>query len=153
MKYSICEKYKFKLASIEVMTVDLPDIDSEHPISRYIRLKDGMLSIYKGYCWDGSSVPFKNFVGFVSSGKIDFDKYCKIASLHHDSLCQLIRLGLLDKKHKQYIDTLYKDECILGGMNKKAASIRLWFLRKFGNKGVKKREHPKGEIFEVLNHG
>ncbi len=152
MKY---KKYKdhFKLASIERILVSLPDIDLEHPIRRYIKLKDRVLSNYRGYCWDGSSVPFKKFVRFISFGRIDFDKYCKIASLHHDALYQLIRLGLLDKKYKKYIDRLYRNECILGGMGKKEADIRYWFLRRFGDSGIKKRKHPKGEIFEVLNNG
>ena len=153
MKYTECENYKYKVAFVERVLVSLPDIDPNHIIKRYIRLKDGILSNYRGYCWDGSSVPFKKFVKFITFGFVDFDRYCKIASLHHDALCQLIQLGLLHKKYKRYIDWLYRNECILGGMGKKEADIRYRFLRRFGDKYIKSSKHPKGKILEVLNYG
>lgn len=152
MKYTLCNN-GYKLAATERVSISLPDIDSNHLIKRYIKLKDGILSNYKSYCWDGSSIPFKRFVKFISFGKIDLDKYCKIASLHHDSFCQLMRLGLLHKRYKDYIDLLYKQECILGGMGKKEANMRYRFLRRFKNSGIKKRRYPKDVILEVLNHG
>ncbi len=149
MKFSLCTNHMFKLESIERVNINLPDIDPGHPIKRYIKLKDGILSNYKGYVWDGSSIPFKGIIKFLSFGLIDFDRYCKIASLHHDSTCQLIRLGLLDRRYKQYIDEFYKKECIEGEMSKVEANTRYWWMRRFKNAGIKERKHPKGEILEI----
>lgn len=128
--------------------VGLPDVvqDSSSIAYRYISLENGELGIRNSYCWDGSSVPFKKVWKVFGW---DSDKYCKVASLVHDALCQLIRLGLLPMRHKKYVDELYRRMCIAGGMGKKQANMRYWFLRKFGDRFVKKERYPKRVILEA----
>ncbi len=153
MRISLCHGYEFTLYSVEKLDVALPDVvqDSFSPAYGYIELQDGVLTMgnKEGYCWDGSSIPLKGFLRFVSFKKFDADRYSKEASLFHDGLYQLIRLDLVSKSHKEYVDGLYKEGCINGGMSKREASIRLWFLKKLGFVGLKKKKHPKGSIFEV----
>ena len=142
MKYSRTKGYKFKLeedfkAYVEILTNCHND---------YISLNEGVLIIKYAYAWDGSSIPLKRF---VPRWVYDFDKYCKIASLVHDSLCQLMREGVLPKQSKEYIDGLYRDMAIEGGLSKRNADRRYRWLRKFGDAYIEKEEHPRDEIFEV----
>ncbi len=138
------KKYKYRLPEDETFVFDY---DIEEPIdTSYITMVGQVISIKKGYAWDGSSVPLKRIAKFISFGFWDLDKYCKVASLHHDVLYQLMRLNLLDKIYKDDADELYWLECIEGGMSKWEANKRYWFLQKFGN--VNKKEKP-ANIIEV----
>ncbi len=121
--------------------------NADRPIDTpYITMMGQLIQATKGYCWDGSSVPLKRISKFLSFGFWDADKYCKIAALHHDILYQLMKLGLLSKVYKDYVDELYKEECIAGGMPEWEANIRFWALQKFGS--VDKKEKPI-KIIEV----
>ncbi len=144
MLYRELKGYKYELMAAIKIKVDLPDITLlNNAINPYIRLRNGILTGKKHYHWDGSSVPFKKY---VPKWLWDSDKYCKIASLFHDILCQLIREGLLDKKYKPYIDKLYRTMLIEGGMSKWQANLRYLALRKFGNAGIQKEKNPRGKI-------
>lgn len=143
MQYRELKGYKYELMAAEKIKVELPDITLlNNAINPYIRLRNGVLTVKKHYAWDGSSIPFKKYYKWLW----DSDKYCKIASLFHDALSQLMREDLLSKKYKAYIDFLYKNMLIEGGMNKWQANLRYWFLRKFGNAGIQKRKNPRGRI-------
>ena len=110
----------------------------------YLRLiPNGKLVIHRGYCWDGSTIPLKGFVKFITFGWYKPDKFCKKASLPHDALCQAMREGMLDKLFKQKADELYRDMCILLGLPKWMAKIRFTALRKAGDLGIK--PEPKGK--------
>lgn len=114
MKYIIRDKsYKFELA--ETVCPPSPflteDIDCS---SKYVTVEKGITVIKKGYAWDGSSIPFKRFLGKITFGKYDPDRYCKEASLVHDAFYQLMRLNFLDRKYKDTIDRLYEKMCIEG---------------------------------------
>ena len=149
IKYVELGDYLYKLKNSIKMDVNLPNIvqDKDSLAYRYITLtEDGELRVYHDYCWNGSSVPGKKIwkrFGWNS------DKYCKVASLVHDALCQLIRLGYLSMSYKEVVDELYRKMCIAGGMGKKQANIRYWFLRKFGDRYVKKERYPKRIIMEA----
>ena len=149
MKYRKISKYKYQLMDREEFKVDLPDIfEGTTQALSYLGLKDGVLSIEKWYAWDGSSIPLKKTLRFLSLGLYDADKHCKTASLVHDALCQLIREELLGKKYKEEVDGIYKYMCLMGGMSEWQADLRYWALRKFGDPFIQKRENPKGQIFE-----
>jgi len=145
--YSVLKKeWLFRLEGWQKkFKVDLPDtvLTLEEGSCRYMFIYKGFLYIKKGYCWDGSSIPGKKWLKLII--RWDTDKHCKIASLVHDALCQLMREGLLDHKYKKDIDMLYRSMCIRGGMSVKEANGRLWFLQKFGKKHIKIK--PKRKIF------
>lgn len=141
MRYRLTKGYKYILESIERVKVQLPDSKG----NRFIKIKEGVLTIRKNYAWDGSSVPLKKWFKWI----YDADRYCKKASLTHDALCQLMREGLLDRKYKEYIDGLYRDMCILGGMGKRQANLRYKFLRRFGDPYIQPEKNPRGRVFEV----
>ncbi len=138
MKYRETRGYKYILAEDEQLQIDPPGMISH----KYITLDQGELTIRKGYCWDGSSVPLKKYFKWIWNA----DKYCKTASLVHDALCQLMREGLLSKSYKAYIDGLYRDMSIQGGMGKRQAKLRYKFLRSAGEWGITKRKNPRGQI-------
>ena len=70
------------------------------------------LVLRKDYAWDGAS--------FVARDTANIMR----ASLFHDSLCQLIREGLLDKKYRKYADQLLRQHCLEDGMSK----FRAWYV-------------------------
>jgi hypothetical protein len=140
MKYSETKGYKYILR--EVKRTEIPGIPDERAWNNYISLDHGTLILKENYAWDGSSIPLKKYFKWIW----DSDKYCKTASLVHDAFCQLMREDLLDKKYKRYVDGFYKYMCMLGGMGKRQANLRYWFLRKFGDKGIQKRKNPRGQI-------
>lgn len=80
---------------------------------------DGLLTIQKGYSWDGASGP-----------TIDTDSFMR-GSLVHDSLYQLMRDGKVDRKHRQYADELLRDICIEDGMYRWRAAYVYWSVRLF----------------------
>ena len=143
MKYRETRGYKFILESVERTLV--PGLQGITVRNKYIRLDNGVLTNYKNYAWDGSSIPLKKWFKWIW----DADKYCKIASLTHDALCQLMREGLLDRKYKEYIDGLYRDMCVQGGMSAKQANRRYRWLRRFGDPYIQPEENPRGTVFEV----
>ena len=143
MKYRETKGYKYLLVEDEKREVDIY-INCHND---YISLDEGVLIIKEGYAWDGSSIPLKKY---MPKWIWDSDKYCKIASLVHDALCQLMREGLLPKTYKYIADAIYQRMCIEGGMGKRQAGWRFWALRKFGNAGIKKEKNPRGQILTAL---
>lgn len=141
-------KYQYEVAEVETFEVELPDINMNSfsgSVYRYISLQDKSLTIHKGYIWDGSTVPLKKWYRWIW----DSDKYCKIASLFHDSCYQLMRVGVLPILHKDYIDKHYKELCIKGGMGKRQAGLRLWALSNFSKIKVQKEKISGRKILEV----
>ncbi len=135
-KYRLPQNETFIFEYFVVSPIDIP----------YIYMVDHLIQAQKGYCWDGSSIPLKRITKFLSFGFWDSDKYCKIASLHHDVCYQLMKLGFLNKAYKDHIDEVYKLECVAGGMPKWEANLRFWALQKFAS--VDKKEKPI-KIIEV----
>lgn len=150
MKYQLInrkKKYRFKVYEDEVYQ---STIKPTHEIdTSYIHLSmDGEITAKKGYAWDGSSIPFKDTIRFLSFKKLDLDKYCKTASLIHDAFYQLIQAGELPSRWKSWADMIYERLCIIGGMKRKAASIRYNFVRKFGNAKIKNK-NIESKVYEV----
>jgi len=104
--------YKYQLNNDYSLTINiLPDADVETP---YIALtKTGMLTIKKGYAWDGPSGPTIDTKNFMRG------------SLVHDALYQLMRNQFLDKsKCRQPADRLLQQMCKEDGMS----SLRAWIV-------------------------
>ena len=94
---------------------------------------DGMLWIKAGYSWNGSN---------WSS-----DKNAMFASLVHDALYQLMRLGLLGRKvFRKPADALYRDMCIAEGMLRLRARWRYIGLRWLAEGSTYPERKPRGQI-------
>jgi len=145
MKYSKVKAYKYKLEETEANIVMLPNCEG----NGYVRITEEYLMIQKGYLWDGSSIPGKKWLQRLSLGFYDPDKYCKDASLKHDALCQLMREGLLDRKHKEHIDRMYRNDCVLGGMSNRQADNRYKKLRKYGDPYILPEKNPRNKIYDT----
>jgi len=144
MFFRKAKHYKYLLKKdFEIECPELPLF--EISFNNYVSLNNGILKISKGYAWDGSSIPLKKWFKWI----YDCDKHCKIASLIHDALCQLIREQSLSMKYKSQVDAIYRKWCILGGMNKRIANFRYKGLRRFGNPFVQpKPDSDKGKVYK-----
>jgi hypothetical protein len=78
---------------------------------------DGLLTALPGYAWDGASGP-----------TWDDDVY-KFASLPHDMLYQLMRMGLLDNAEWKLADQEFKKAALICLKSKKLSTRILWKAR------------------------
>ena len=123
MKYS---KYKYKFKVEENFSIELPFKIPDF-VHSYASLKDGILSVKRGYAWDGASGPIIN------------TRDTLVASLVHDVLYQAMRLNLIksSKENRQIADKNFFEILKMNGVN----SIRrkVWYLavRLFGKKSTK----------------
>lgn len=124
------EGYKYQLR--ETYTVKI-EIRPEQPVSSHWIALDcaGNLTIAEGYAWDGASGP-------------TWDSKCSMrASLVHDALYQLMRLGLLDaEKYRPIADAIFKRMCIQDKMWRIRANAWHFFVRNFGKGSTDKSAEP-----------
>lgn len=101
-------RYKYRLEEPYEIGTTILGASAE---TTYLDLnRSGRLYIRRHYCWDGPSGPTWDTVTTLRP------------SLIHDALYQLIRLGLIDKRHKPAADRLFHDLLLENGMNR----IRAW---------------------------
>ena len=123
MKYS---EYKYKFKVEENFSIELPFKIPDF-VHSYASLKDGILSVKRGYAWDGASGPIIN------------TRDTLVASLVHDVLYQAMRLNLIksSKENRKIADKNFFEILKMNGVN----SIRrkVWYLavRLFGKKSTK----------------
>lgn len=129
----ICYKkgYKYQLTKTCTVQVDV------HPLqiieTHYITLDTtGLLTISRGYAWDGSSGP-----------TVDTESSME-ASLVHDALYQLMRMGLLDRKWRECADFEYKRLCLENDMYK----FRAWYQYRIVKKVAAFATDPKNKKIE-----
>lgn len=124
MKYT---EYRYKFKIEENFSIKLPYkiADFEHD---YAESKDGVLTIKKGYAWDGASGPVINTQNTL------------IASLVHDVLYQAMRLNLIksNNENKKIADKNFFEILKMNGVN--TVRRKVWYLavRLFGKKSTKK---------------
>lgn len=104
--------YKYQLKSTYLVRIDIrppADIDTD-----YLALTaDGVLTVKKGYAWDGPSGPTIDSLNFMRG------------SLVHDALYQLMRERLLDEEtYRDPADRLLQKICREDGMS----SLRAWWV-------------------------
>lgn len=102
--------YKYQLKADYVTSID---IKPDAPIKTdYLALtSDGILTVKKGYAWDGPSGPTIDTLNFMRG------------SLVHDALYQLMRERYLDKnKHREFADRLLQTICKEDDMT----ALRAW---------------------------
>jgi hypothetical protein len=118
MQYENISKYKYRLLENEEFSTGISGV---YASTEYLTIYDtGILMCKKGYCWDGASGP-----------TIDTDNTMR-ASLGHDALYQLIRLGVLNESHREAADKLLRKWLLEDGMTHVRA--QLWYegVRAFG---------------------
>ena len=122
MKYS---KYKYKFKVEENFSIELPikTPDFEHP---YASSKDGILSIKRGYAWDGASGPIIN------------TRDTLVASLVHDVLYQAMRLNLIksSKENRKIADKNFFEILKMNGVNSIRRKVWYFAVRLFGKKST-----------------
>lgn len=84
----------------------------------------GILTIKKGYAWDGPSGPTIDTANFMRG------------SLIHDALYQLMRFGHLSMAYRELADDELKRVCLQDGMSKARAWYVHWALRRGGRKAA-----------------
>ncbi len=131
MKYQKI-KYKYRLYESESRMTDIKGLSISTPFVRLRR--DGTMAIRKGYAWNGSN------------WSIDWKS--KTASMYHDAGYQLMRLGMLDKKYREYLDELYRIILLEKGLWKLLADFRYTVLRNFGGTSAKLTGKPENPVFE-----
>ena len=104
MKYKKRQVYKYNLHSEEQIETS---ITLAQPFdSPFLSLSEqGLLTIKKGYSWDGASGP-----------AIDTQNILK-ASLVHDALYQLMREEVLPQSSREQADRLLRQICLEHGMS------------------------------------
>ena len=103
----ICYKagYKYQLVELYIAPTGICASSNLAAVTKWVWLgEDGSLSIQAGYAWDGPSGPTQDSPGLMR------------ASLVHDALYQLMRLGLLDKVNREAADKLYQRLCLEDGI-------------------------------------
>lgn len=122
MKYS---DYKYKFKVEENFSIELPFKipDFVHP---YASLKDGILSVKRGYAWDGASGPIIN------------TRDTLVASLVHDVLYQAMRLNLIksSKENRMIADKNFFEILKMNGVNSIRRKVWYFAVRLFGKKST-----------------
>ena len=130
MKYS---EYKYKFKVEENFSIELPFKipDFEHP---YASSKDSILSVKKGYAWDGASGPIIN------------TRDTLVASLVHDVLYQAMRLNLIksSKENRMIADKNFFEILKMNGVNSIRRKVWYFAVKLFGKKStIKIQENDK----------
>ena len=130
-------KYKYQLMDDYVIEIDIKP--SEKKDFEFFSLStNGILTIKKGYSWDGASGP-----------AIDTRKIMR-GALVHDVLYQLMRLSVLDHKvHRKRADQIMREICLEDNM----WSFRAWYVYQgvhlFGVYSARPRKKSEVEVIYV----
>lgn len=129
MKYK--KGYKYQLTEDEVTVTPIrPGSAIE---TDFISLSvNGVLTVKKGYAWDGPSGP-----------TIDTDN-SMTPSLNHDAFAQLMRMGLLSRVHRILSNVFFARQCLERGMLR----IRAWFWKRSLDKFGAPSTNPKNRKVE-----
>ena len=123
MKYS---EYKYKFKVEENFSIELPFKIPDF-VHSYASLKDGILSVKRGYAWAGASGPIIN------------TRDTLVASLVHDVLYQAMRLNLIksSKENRQIADKNFFEILKMNGVNSIRRKVWYFAVRLFGKKSTK----------------
>ena len=103
-RYTLFADYQHQTSLGIVLPVEIPPV-----IALAI---NGLLTVRKGYAWDGPSGPTIDTPNFMRG------------SLVHDVLYQLMREELIPQEHREYADKLLREICLEDGMSQ----IRAWVV-------------------------
>lgn len=111
--------YKYQLIVDYSIQTELK-IEKDIDLGWLVMTHSGLLTIKRGYAWDGPSGP-----------TLDTNTFMR-GALVHDALYQLIRERVLLPINRKYADRLLKDICLEDGMNPVKAWIVYNAVRVFG---------------------
>lgn len=123
-KYMLMEDYQIQTAVL-----------CKKVVTQYFEITPkGLLTIKKGYCWDGASGPALDTRNFMRG------------SLVHDVLYQMMRLGAIHNSYREYADNLLTRICREDGMS----ALRSWWVlrgvRWFGRASALVDGEPEIEV-------
>ena len=125
--------YKYQVTQIFHIRLDIIPFAPIH--QPFVRMDmSGNTRIFIGYAWNGASGPTFDTLNSMTG------------SLVHDVIYQLIRLGLIDPKYKEYGDGLLHDICVEDGMYDWRANYWRWAVLEFGAGSTKPSAEPKEEV-------
>jgi len=128
-KYQLMSDYRYQTAI---------KVKKDVIINGFIILSSlGLLTISKGYAWDGPSGP-----------TIDTKTFMK-GSLVHDALYQLMRMKLLPISHKDYADRILQRICKDDGMCTFRAWYVYWGVRIFAKSATTKPQEGDTQLIEA----
>lgn len=117
--------------------------DKDVIINGFITLStSGLLTISKGYAWDGPSGPTIDTKTFMKGSPPP-------PPLVHDALYQLMRMKLLPISHKDYADRILQRICKDDGMCRLRAWYVYWGVRLFAKSAVTKPQEGDTQIIEA----
>jgi hypothetical protein len=123
-KYSLLDRYQHQ-------TILRPEESLAAPLG-WVRLnRQGMLTLKKGYAWDGPSGPAIDSKSFMRG------------SLVHDALYQLMREKLLPRSFRKQADEILWMICLEDGMSRVRADYVYQAVRAFGAPAAKPPKKPK----------
>ena len=102
MKYRRLKNYKYQLEADYSYPTRIKGYLFKTPFLRMD--KDGTLTLYKGYAWDGASGPMPDCKSIMR------------ASMLHDALYQLIKMKALPPKAKRIADRILRREALKDGL-------------------------------------
>lgn len=112
--------YQYQLAESYQMPVNIHP--PEDIVTEWVLLNgEGLLSILRGYAWDGPSGPMPDTPDAMRG------------SLAHDALYQLMREGHLDARYRDVADKLLREICIEDGMSHPMAELAYQAVHLFGD--------------------
>ena len=114
-KYWVRQDFHIRIAAYPEEDIKLPFVHL---------LRDGSLTVFKGYAWNGASGPTWDTLNSM------------IGSLIHDVGYQLIRLGLLSSRYKEVFDEILHSLCAQDGMWDWRAGYWRWAVLHFGNGSI-----------------
>lgn len=125
-------KYKYELLEpMSVLTSIIPEknicIKDDAGYIYIILDHTGVMTVNKGYAWDGPSGPTLDTMTFMTG------------SLYHDALYQMMREGCLDYSCRKLADELLQDQCLIDGMSEFRAWYVYWGVRLFGGNFAKSK--------------
>lgn len=104
--------YKYQLKETAFFRTSLTTKSGEAVKLAFITMSpDGLILVKAGYAWDGASGP-----------TVDSDSSMR-PSLLHDVICQLMRLGYVDRGYISYANNLFQQMCVEDGMFQARALI------------------------------
>ena len=124
-KYVVKRDFHIKLDIIPFAPIDIDHMQMD---------MEGNTVIRAGYPWNGASGPTFDTLNSMRG------------SLVHDFCYELIRLGLIDPKYKEYADKLLHDLCTEDGMFSWRADYWRWAVLNFGSGSCLPSAEPKEEV-------
>jgi hypothetical protein len=107
--------YKYQLHTQYIVATNICPENNIPSVSGYIHLSnEGIITIEKGYAWDGPSGPTIDSKNFMRG------------SLVHDAFYQMMREGALTQDYRLPADDLLRSMCKEDGMS----GIRRWWVYK-----------------------